>query len=331
MDDQRENLSFAPTATWAVLRRRAELLERLRAFFRKQRFLEVETPLLAFGVVVDRYLEPFCVCGPSDEKDASRQPPRRWLQTSPEAAMKRLMAAGAEAIYQVTRSFRQGESGRLHNPEFTIVEWYRRGDSMAEAIERLSDLCQVMLDTEPAQRIRYRDAFLEHVGIDPLTAETGALAERATQFGMAATSGPPVERDRLLEFLMVERVEPNLGRPTPAILYDYPASQAALARVRPENPPVAERFELYVEGIELANGYHELTDAAEWEARREAINRARIADGKTALPPDPYFEAAMRHGLPPCSGVALGFDRLVMLAIGANCIADVMTFPFDRV
>ena len=330
MDDQRDNRPFAPTATWPLLRRRAELIARLRLFFRQHGFLEVETPLMASGVVVDRYLEPFCICDPPDERGASRPPTRRWLQTSPEGSMKRLMAAGAEAIYQVTRAFRRGESGRLHNPEFTIVEWYRRGDSMAQAIERLSDLCRVMLNTAPAQRICYRDAFLEHVGLDPLTAEIDLLIERAAESGLAPDQERPVDRDRLLEFLMVERVEPHLGRPGPTILYDYPASQAALARVRPDRPPVAERFELYVEGIELANGYHELTDAAEWDARREATNRARDADGASALPPDGYFEAAMRHGLPSCSGVALGWDRLVMLATGAKRIADVMTFPFDR-
>jgi len=330
MDDQRDNRSFTPTATWATLRRRAELIDRLRAFFRQQGFLEVETPLLVSGVVVDRQLEPFSVCVASEATTESGRPIRRWLETSPEAAMKRLIAAGAEAIYQVTRAFRRGEAGRLHNPEFTIVEWYRRGDSMTEAKERLSDLCQVMLDTGPAQHIPYRDAFLEHVGLDPLTAETAVLADRAARLGMVAGNARSEQRDRLLEFLLVERVEPHLGRTAPTILYDYPASQAALARVRPDQPPVAERFELYVEGIELANGYHELTDAGEWDARRAAANQGRIADGKSALPPSRYFEAAMRHGLPPCAGVALGWDRLVMLATGAGKIADVMTFPFDR-
>ena len=244
--------------------------------------------------------------------------------------MKRLMACGAEAIYQVTRSFRGGERGRLHNPEFTIVEWYRRDDSMADGMQFLSDLCDAMLDRGPAERLSYRQAFLRYAEIDPFTAEAAQLAGLATAAGVAAPAGLGDDHDGWLDLLRADLVEPHLGVDRPVILYDWPTSQAALAAVRDEDPPVAERFELYVGGIELANGYHELRDAAELRGRGELANEARRADGKPQLPEPARLLAAMEHGLPTCTGVALGFDRLVMLAAGADSIDQVMAFPIDR-
>jgi lysyl-tRNA synthetase class 2 len=311
---------FLPTASLPMLRRRAELLAQVRGFFDSRGFVEVETPLLSHDTVIDRHLDPLAVTLFSDPRQPG-QGQRLWLQTSPEFGMKRLLAAGATAIYQVTRAFRGGEGGRLHNPEFTMVEWYRVGDDYAAGMQLLADLAEHSLHLGPAKRVSYRDAFLQYGQLDPF----GELPKAGT-LGLAPDAG----RDLVLDYLLTTRVEPHLGPDGPMILYDYPADQAALARVRNENPPVAERFELYVRGIEIANGYHELLDPAVLRQRNQANNERRAADGKYRLPEDSRLLAAMEHGLPACCGCALGFDRLVMLATGATAIQDVIAFPIDR-
>jgi lysyl-tRNA synthetase class 2 len=245
--------------------------------------------------------------------------------------MKRLLAAGGQAIYQVSRVFRREELGPLHNPEFTMVEWYRTGDGMSEGMQFTSDLCETLLERGPAERISYAESFRRYVGIDPHAADGPALAATVRACGIEPPASLATEdRDGWLDLLMVERIQPHLGTQRPVLLFDYPASQAALARIRPEGPPVAERFELYVAGIELANGYHELLDPAELRARNSQVNAQRKAEGKPVLPEENRLLAAMQAGLPPAVGVALGFDRLVMLAAGAKTIAEVVAFPFDR-
>lgn len=332
MPEPAEHDDFRPTASWENLRLRAGLLRQVRDFFDRRGFLEVETPILSADTVVDRHLDPFCT-----EIPRGGGPPRRlWLQTSPEFAMKRLMAAGlaasqCQAIYQVARVFRLGEQGPLHNPEFTMVEWYRAGDGPMAGMQLTDDLCEAILQRGPAERLTYADAFLRYVGLDPHTAPTVALVEAVRQSSLV----PPEslsrdDRDGWLDLLLVDRIQPHLGRQRPVLLYDYPASQAALARIRPGQPPVAERFELYVSGIELANGYHELLDPDELLQRNARANAQRQADGKEALPEQSRLIAAMRAGLPPAVGVALGFDRLVMLAAGAKTLAEVTAFPLGR-
>jgi lysyl-tRNA synthetase class 2 len=343
-DDYVPAANWLPSANWENLRLRAELLRRVRTFFDERQFLEVETPLLSADVVVDRHLDPLSVTLPFDVRLPERGR-RLWLQTSPEFGMKRLLASGGPpAIYQITRAFRAGETGRLHNPEFTIVEWYRRGDSPAAAMQLLSDLADAALGLGEAERVTYAEAFRRHVGIDPHRSDAAELrqhAERLSEAGSAASGGlsaPPtgLDRDGWLNWLLSELVEPRLGFERPTILCDYPASQAALAQVRAGDPtgagepPVAERFELYVRGIELANGYHELLDPAVLRARIAVANAERRRDGKPALPDESRLLAAMDHGLPQCCGVALGFDRLVMLAAGAESLADVLAFPVAR-
>ena len=321
---------FRPTASWANLRLRAELLGRVREFFREHSLLEVETPILSAETVIDRHLEPFCVRLSGDVPPKGATKPL-WLQTSPELGMKRLLAAGATAIYQITRAFRQGEQGPLHNPEFTMVEWYRVGDAMPEGMQLLGELCNVLLGRGLPEVLSYRDAFERYAGLDPHVAEPQALAGAARDLRVAVPGSLSAQdRDGWLDLLMAEAVQPNLGRQRPTILYDYPASQAALARVRAGDPPVAERFELYVSGIELANGYHELVDPAVLRQRCAENNRLRQADGKVPLPEPARLLAAMEAGLPPATGVALGFDRVVMLAAGASEIGEVIAFPFDR-
>lgn len=322
--------SFGPSANWQTLRLRSQLLAQTRAFFAARNFLEVETPQLSAEVVVDRHLDPLRVTLPPDP----RRPdvgPTYYLQTSPEFGMKRLMAAGGEAIYQIARVFRGGEIGPRHNPEFTMVEWYRRGDTMNEGMALLSDLANALLGLGPAEELSYAEAFQRFAGIDPHRASVTELAAAGAGQGIAMPQSLSADdRDAWLDVLLVELVEPHLGANRPTILYDYPASQAALARVRESDPPVAERFELYVRGIELANGYHELLDPAVLRRRNASANQLRVADGKPALPEESRLLAAMDCGLPACSGTALGFDRLVMIAAGASHVSEVMAFPIDR-
>ena len=319
---------WRPTASWITLQRRAALLCRLRAFFNERGFVEVETPQLSADMVVDRHLDPFAAGVPAEMGKPAR---RYWLQTSPEFGMKRLLAAGATAIYQVCHAFRLGERGPLHNPEFTMVEWYRAGDDLVAGIQFTSDLAEAMLARGPAERISYAEAFERHVGVDPHRAPVEDLIAATARHGIAAPeSFDRDDRDGWLDLLLSERVQPRLGTNQPAILYDYPASQAALARVRPGDVPVAERFELYADGIELANGYHELLDAAEFRQRNTRTNQQREADGKAALPEQSRLLDAMAAGLPPSVGVALGFDRLAMVALGLRTIQEVIALPFDR-
>ncbi|NLF09345.1 MAG: EF-P lysine aminoacylase GenX [Pirellulaceae bacterium] len=360
---------------WTIMRLRAQMLRRLREFFDSRGFLEVETPILSADTVVDRHLDPFCtVVGNeflatvgttapiSPRADVPSTAKRLWLQTSPEFHMKRLLAAGSGPIYQVARVFRQEELGPLHNPEFTMIEWYQPGDGMNEGMQLTADLCETLLSIRhtpcavsdrgnspkdccthtsangtrsvpDTERISYSGAFQQFVGIDPHTADTSELIAAVERLKIQPPESLSSEdRDGWLDLLMVERVQPHLGIDRPTLLYDYPASQAALARIRQDenSPPVAERFELFIDGIELANGYHELLDADELRGRNSRINAQRIADGKQPLPEESRLLAAMRAGLPPAVGVALGFDRLVMIAAGAKTVAEVMAFPFDR-
>lgn len=320
---------FGPTASWAVLRLRADLLRRLRTFFDSRGFLEVETPLLSADVVVDRNLDPLSVILFDDPREPSTGP-RRWLQTSPEFGMKRLLAAGAQAIYQITRAFRGGEFGALHNPEFTMLEWYRVGDDYQAGMELLAELARETLNATSVERLTYRQAFLDRLQLDPLAAPVHDLASAARRLDPHAPDYPATDRDSWLNFLLAVGVEPHLGFQRPTILYDYPASQAALALVRHDAQPVAERYELYVRGVELANGYHELLDPQALRVRNAVQNEQRVAEGRPRLPESSRLLDAMEAGLPPCSGVALGFDRLVMVAAGATRLSEVMAFTSDR-
>jgi lysyl-tRNA synthetase class 2 len=329
---------FEPTATLDMLRRRADLQKKVQQFFDSRGFLEVETPILSHDAVVDRHLDPLSVTLFTDPRQ-STVGPKLWLQTSPEFGMKRLLAATAgrgspdpalTSIYQITRAFRGGEAGPLHNPEFTIVEWYRVGDDYNAGMQLLEEFANDILQLGPAERLTYRDAFLRFASIDPLVATQQELCEVAAWTSASDLSLKSKDRDELLDIILLCMVEENLGQDRPTILHDYPASQSALACIRPGDPPVAERFELYVNGVELANGYHELLDPETLRQRNKINNQLRSADGKYSLPEESRLLAAMEHGLPPCSGCALGFDRLVMVATGAKSIQEVMAFPIDR-
>lgn len=306
-----------------TLQQRSELLRSLRSFFYDRNFIEVETPLLSSEVIPELHIEPLAL-----SRNVTRHT-ARYLQASPELHMKRLLAEGMSSIFQVTRSFRGGESGELHNPEFTLVEWYRAGDDMQAGMTLLDELCQSLLGTPPARRISYGEAFQSLLSICPHTASCEQLATCAEQHAIAIPAEMPAEdRDEWLTLLLSARIEPQLGQTAPDLLYDYPVSQSALAKLatREDGTKVAERFELYLQGVELANGYHELTDAAELRERLTQVNHQREADGRPALPSPESLLAAMQQGLPDSSGCALGFDRLVMLALGAKSIGEVMAF-----
>jgi elongation factor P--(R)-beta-lysine ligase len=329
---------WRPSCDLEMLRRRSVLRNRVRGFFAERGYLEVETPVLSRDVVVDAHLEPFVAHWEPDsgtDRGAARH--ERFLQTSPEFLMKRLVAAGAEAIWQTSRVFRQGERGRWHEPEFTLLEWYRAGDDHHAQMTVTEDLAVAVCDragrelVQPFERLGYDAAFERHAGTPVLALDVADLIELAARHGVHLPDGlARDDRDGLLNLLLATLVEPHLGRERPTLLYDYPVSQAALARIRHDDPPVAERFELYIDGLELANGYHELTDAAELRRRNAEQNRLRVRDGRRALPEESRLLAAMEAGLPPCAGVALGFDRLIAVAVGATSLAEVLPFPFDR-
>ncbi len=300
-----------------AIEQRDTLLRTLRDFFHARNFVEVDTPLLSNEIIPELHIEPI------RSEDGS------FLQASPELHMKRLLAAGARAIFQITRSFRAGERGQMHNPEFTIVEWYRVGDDMRAGIDLLDKLTQSLLGTLPAARTTYAEAFQRTLNICPHRATIDELSAAAKCAGVdVSTNMNRSHRDEWLNLLLATRVEPQLGSDRPEIVYHYPASQASLAKIVATDAgyDVAERFELYYHGIELANGFHELTGAAEQRRRFEAVNAARVADRRRALPIPESLLAALEHGLPNCTGVAFGFDRLVMFATGARSIDDVMTF-----
>jgi lysyl-tRNA synthetase class 2 len=317
---------WRPTASLDALRLRAEILASIRSLFAEREVLEVETPLLASAPVTDLHLEALKTHyrGPGAADGLEL-----YLQTSPEFAMKRLLAAGSGPIFQICKAVRGGEAGRRHNPEFTILEWYRPGWDHHRLMDEVDDLLARVIGTTPGERLSYGEAFRRYAGIDPHTESSEGLRSRVGDFGVPSVD--ELGRDDLLDLVLTHSVEPKLGHCQPTFIHDYPASQAALARVRSGDPPLAERFEVYVEGLELANGYHELTDPSTQRERFQEDLAARRKAGLPAVPFDERLLAALEHGLPECSGVALGIDRLVMLAMGTREISDVLAFPIDRV
>jgi lysyl-tRNA synthetase class 2 len=319
------NHDWRPTASPEMLRLRAKVLAQIRAFFADREVLEVETPLLASAPVTDLHLHALSCRYRGPGVDEGR---RLYLQTSPEFAMKRLLAAGSGSIFQICKAVRNGESGSMHNPEFTLLEWYRTGWDHHRLMNEVDELLQLVLGTAPGDRLTYATVFERYASIDVFSASDEELVSRAEMLGVVEPD--VLARDDLLNLLLTHVVEPRLGRGRPTFVHDYPASQASLARIQSGDPPVAERFEVFSEGVELANGYHELTDSAEQRQRFEADNTARRAAGLPEVPIDERLLAAIEHGLPDCAGVALGVDRLLMLAAGTRKISEVLAFPVDR-
>jgi len=314
---------WRPTAAMIQLRERAQILGEIRTFFAERDVWEVETPLLSAAATTDPNLASLSTVYAGQHY---------YLHTSPEFPMKRLLAAGSGAIYQLCRVFRDDERGRRHHPEFTLLEWYRPGydenQLMGEIESLLRSLAQGRRPLGPGQRLTYQQAFQRHAGLNPHTATVVECAQLATKQGIQiADLGPDI--DLWLDLLMSEVVTPQLGRDGPVFITDFPASQSALARLKPGTPVVAARFELFLAGMELANGFHELTDAAEQRRRFVADNTKRRAQGQPEMPMDERFLAALAAGLPDCAGVALGVDRLLMALLGQPCIDGVLSFPIE--
>ena len=308
----------------AVARQRADLLERARRFFRERNVLEVDTPALGHFSASDPNIESLRVARPSGAT--------LYLQTSPESFMKRLLADGYPDIYGICRVFRGGEAGRLHQPEFTMIEWYRQGfglDAMiGETVAFVAELLD-RPDLRDAEQLEYRDAFQRFAGIDPFTASTDELADAASaDAGLRDSLGP--DRDAWLDLLLSTRVAAGFADNRLTVLRHCPASQAALARMCPSDDRVADRFEVFYGALELANGFVELRDPDEQRQRMLADLEKRHATARPPVPLDEPLLAALESGLPECAGVAAGFERILMLATGAEDIRDVVTFAFDN-
>jgi lysyl-tRNA synthetase class 2 len=324
-----EPVEWRPSASIAALRQRAALLHAVRNFFAARALLEVDTPVVVRHGVTDVHLTSVALAGAT----------RGFLHTSPEYAMKRLLAAGSGDIWQFCHVMRGDERSRLHNSEFALLEWYRVGFDLPRLIDEVVALVEyvvaaaaptgVRTTARAVEQLSYCDAFQRTLDLDPLEAPLGALRAATAPFGVAATTLATLTRDELLDLLLSVAVGPTLGRSRWTFLTHWPASQAALARLDPRDPRVAHRFELYAEGVELANGFHELLDAAEQRARFEQDRAERRRRGLPDIAADERLLAALASGLPDCAGVALGFDRLVMLALGASCIDDIIAFPAE--
>ena len=315
---------WRPSAALETLRLRARLLGRVRRYFDETAALEVETPALVRAAVTDVHLESLEV----RRSDGARA---GFLHTSPEYAMKRLLCAGAPDIYQVAHVFREGERGRRHNPEFTMIEWYRLGMDHHALMRDVEALLRALLEplrpVGPTVHVTYAQAFESALGVDPLSSPTGEIEGALRTAGIDLPAELRDDRDGLLDLAMATLVAPRFAGDRLTFVSDFPASQAALARI---TGPVAARFEAFWGGLELANGFHELGDATEQARRFAADCTARLARSQPTRDADQAFLAALASGLPPCAGVALGFDRVVMVAAGADHIDEVIAFPIER-
>jgi elongation factor P--(R)-beta-lysine ligase len=315
---------WQPTATIEALQARARLYAMIRRFFSERGVLEVETPILSTAGNTDPNIESFRL-------HFSRAGEiQRWLRTSPEFALKRLVAAGIGSCYELGRVFRNGEMGRMHNPEFSMLEWYRVGwthhQLMDECAELVKEALRLAGRSASVRETSFRHLYQEHLGLDPLTASEAELRGPLAVFDIRADG---LSRDDWLDLLMTHLIQPSFPDNRILLVYDYPKSQAALARIRQGDVPVAERFELFLGPIELANGYHDLNDPIE---QRERFDRdlSQRRKRNTALPPVDERLLAALPALPDCAGVALGVDRLLTAMLGSDRIADTIAFPFDR-
>ena len=311
---------WTPSASIDTLRQRANTMARIRAFFNERGYLEVETPVMARFGVTDVYLSNI---------KAQFRGESYCLQTSPEYHMKRLLASGSGAIFQLARVFRDDELGRWHNPEFTLLEWYQLNIDHHALMQEVDVFLQCVLETAPLIKKTYQHVFLEACALDPLNASIDDMRQTLIRFDLQdVLDETETDRDQYLFLLMSHVVEPSLANSSsPVAVFDFPASQAALAKM---NQGVAERFEVYYRGVELANGFHELTDEIAQRARFRNDNDLRCRQGLEQCCPDVYLLKALQHGLPACSGVALGIDRLLALAFNTSSISQTLAFDFSR-
>jgi lysyl-tRNA synthetase class 2 len=310
----------------AALTLRAKLYALIREFFAQRGVLEVETPILSAAANTDPNIQSFITNFSGRTDGDSRE---RWLRTSSEFSQKRLLASGIGDCYELGRVFRDGEVGRRHNPEFTMLEWYRVNRDhrwlIDETVELISAALRLVGQAANIRTFTYRDLFINAVGIDPFSANESELR---SALGDTVVDPSGLSRDDWLDLLLTHRIQPNFPSNAMTVVFDYPATQCALAKIRRDTPPVAERFEIYVGTHELANGYHELNDPIEQRARFVRDNARRRERGLPAVPIDENLLAALELGLPDCAGVALGIERLLMAMMRTDNIADVLAFPF---
>ena len=314
---------WQPNCSQSTLKARAGCYSQIRAFFDSRGIIEVETPILSHAGATDPHLASMTVHSTSCMG-------AQYLQTSPEFAMKRLLASGSGAIYQLCKTFRADELGQRHNPEFTMLEWYRPSYDLAALMQEISELVSHVCDLPKAKIVTYKHVFQKHFSINPFSSTDEvlwALVQRSCSF-----SGEKLDRDACLDLLLAEHIEPKLGLEAPCFLTDYPASQASLAKLKKneEGDWVAARAELYIQGIEIANAYDELTDAIEQRKRFELDNVQRLRMGLPHVNIDEHLIQALSHGMPNCAGVALGVDRLLMIKLGTDDIQDVLSFSHER-
>lgn len=320
---------WRPSAEIETLRARARIIQSIRDFFNERGAFEVDVPLLSQGVALDAGLSAFAL---NVQKNASTQT-RYFLQTSPEFGMKRLLAAGSGAIYYLGKACRLEETSRAHNPEFTMLEWYRPGFTPGQLVAETGELLTAILNTPPPQVMTYADVFAEHFGINPHGASTDDLISLSIKHGFYVESLSTEDKGAWLDLLFSHAIEPQLGWTHPQVISEFPICQASLSKagVNELGEPVAMRFEFYIQGRELANGYHELTDPSIQAARFESDLAERTVLGLDAtLPKDSHLLAALESGLPESCGIALGVDRLVMFALKKEHIKEVITFDFER-
>ena len=321
------NKLWQPSAPIENLRLRADTLNQVRQFFYDRHILEVETPILGRGGSTDPYLDSMMtVCSGGGMSEVVTL----YLQTSPEFHMKRLLAAGSGPIWQLSRSFRNGEASKRHNPEFSMLEWYRPEFNLQQLMAEVQVLLETILGEKTVEFSRYRDLFRTHLAADPFNSSLDELRRHAANH--SGIDASELDRESCCDLLMSHIIEPELGKDGFTFVYEYPAAQAALARLKTdkEGDRVAARFECYHQGLELANGYHELCDPGEQKERFLQDNQLRRQLGKNSVQEDTFLLEALYSGLPDCSGVALGFDRLLMLRAGIKDIRQVISFDINR-
>lgn len=331
---------WKPSCDVKHLQLRAQMLKTIRDFFFKRSVLEVETPLLCQATGTDPQLDFFSTLYHSvpHKKQIKDQP--MYLQTSPEFAMKRLLAAGSGSIFQICKAFRNGECGQLHNPEFSILEWYRVGFTLEQLMDEVTELLDEILSgycvtktcvDKSTFKISYKEIFVQVSGLDPLVFSQNSYSNYAAENAIAeAKDICGNDHSMWLDFIFSHKVQPVLAKQSLAIVYGYPAIQSSLARINQENTATVDRFEVFINGIEIGNGFFELSDAKEQEKRFDSENKSRERTGKKHVIKDKLFLAALESELPDCSGIALGLDRLLMIIANASVLKDVLAFSFDR-
>jgi lysyl-tRNA synthetase class 2 len=324
-------MTWHSNSTWQTAKLKANILTNIRVFFANRDVVEVDTPLLSHGTVTDVHLDAFVTHFSHGENTDSNTDQKLFLQTSPEFLMKRLLASGYGCCYQICKAFRNEQAGRNHNPEFTLLEWYRIGFTHLELMDELADLLKCILGCGGPSKLTYQDAFIQHLSVDPLNT---CLLDLKAILASKHITGDWIETEQdldiLLQVIFSECIEPLIGQESPCFIYNFPRNQASLAKISRKDSRVAERFECYYKGVELANGFNELTEPKEQLARFDADNAKRNELNKMTQPVDKRFICALESGLPDCSGVALGIDRLLMLALDENSIKSVMSFSTEN-